>query len=139
MSSYCTQAVLALEIGAQELILLTDRANTGVMDATIIAKALSDSDAKINSYLTAYPLPLAVVPANFERMAGDIARYFLYKNQMIDPVRTAYTDAIKYLEQVGMGKISLGADALGTISPPAGAGAQFVSSVAVFGRDSGGY
>ncbi len=135
--TYCTQAVLSLEIGAQELILLTDHANTGAMDTTVIAKALSDADAKINSYLTVYPLPLAVVPANFERMAGDIARYFLYKNQMIDPVRTAYTDAVKYLEQVGMGKISLGADVLGAVAAPASAGAQFVSNTAVFGRDGG--
>jgi len=133
--TYCTLAVLTTEIGAQELIQLTDRANTGVMDTTIIAKALSDADAKINSYLTAYPLPLAVIPTNFERLACDISRYFLYRNQMIDPVRTAYTDAVKYLEQVGMGKISLGMDALGAASVPTSAVAQLVSSPSVFGRD----
>lgn len=131
--SYCTLAVLSLELGAQELIQLTDLTNLGVMDAAVIAKALADSDAKINSYLTAYPLPLAVVPANFERLACDIARYYLYKNQMIETVRTAYADAVKYLEQVGMGKIGLGAVAI-----PTSAGAQFASDVSVFGR-GGGY
>ena len=137
--SYCTLDVLSLELGEDELIQLTDRANTGALDPAVIAKAISDADAKINSYLMAYPLPLAVVPANFERLACDISRYFLYKNQMIEPVRLAYTDALKYLEQVGMGKISLGADALGTIPPHSGASAQFVSSAAVFGRDADGY
>ncbi len=135
--TYCTQAVLTLEIGAQELIQLTDRATPGVIDAAVVAKALGDADAKINSYLTAYPLPLAVVPANFERLACDISRYFLYKNQMIDSVRMAYTDAIKYLEQVGTGKISLGANVSGAASPPASAAAQFVSGTTVFGRDGG--
>ena len=135
--TYCTQAVLSTEIGTQELIQLTDRANAGIMDTTIIAKALSDADAKINSYLTAYPLPLAVVPAIFERLACDLARYYLYKNQMIAQVAAAYTDAVKYLEQVGMGKISLGADVLGVVSVPASAVAQFVSGTTVFGRDGG--
>jgi len=105
--SYCTQANMIAEVGEDELIQLTDRDNLGVINVTILAKALSNADAKINSYLTTYLLPLATIPANFELIACDIARYYLFKDAVPNAVKDRYDNAIKYLEQVGTGRIAL--------------------------------
>ena len=95
------------EVGEDELIQLTDRNNYGVIDVAILAKALTNADAKINSYLTAYLLPLASIPANFELIACDIARYYLFKDAVPNAVKDRYDNAVKYLEQVGRGTIAL--------------------------------
>ena len=95
------------EFGEDELIQLTDRNNYGVIDVAILAKALTNAEAKINSYLTAYLLPLASIPANFELIACDIARYYLFKDAVPNAVKDRYDNAIKYLEQVGRGTIAL--------------------------------
>ncbi len=95
------------ELGEDELIQLTDRNNNGVIDVSILAKALTNADAKINSYLTAYLLPLVSIPANFELIACDIARYYLFKDAVPNAVKDRYDNAVKYLEQVGRGTIAL--------------------------------
>ena len=105
--SYCTQTNMIAEVGEDELIQLTDRNNYGVIDVAILAKALTNADAKINSYLTAYLLPLASIPANFELIACDIARYYLFKDAVPNAVKDRYDNAVKYLEQVGRGTIAL--------------------------------
>lgn len=105
--TYCTQANIIAEVGEDELIQLTDRSNYGVIDVAILAKALTNADAKINSYLTAYSLPLVSIPANFELIACDIARYYLFKDAVPNAVKDRYDNAIKYLEQVGTGRIAL--------------------------------
>lgn len=114
--SYCTQANMMTEVGEAELIQLTDRSNLGVIDSTVLAKALTNADAKINGYLTAYSLPLVSIPANFELIACDIARYFLYKDTVPDAVKNRYDNAIKYLEQIGTGRIALSASSTGISS-----------------------
>jgi phage gp36-like protein len=139
MSSYATVQQLINRFGEAELIQLTDRPtradpeNAGTIDADVIEQAIADADAEINSYLTAYTLPLAVVPANLVRIACDITRYYLYDDQMIDIVEARYKNAIRYLEQVAAGKIALGADTAGT-TPPADSVIEFQSDPPVFGR-----
>ena len=111
--SYCTQANMIAEVGEDELIQLTDRSNIGIIDTVVLEKALMNADAKINSYLTSYSLPLANIPANFELMACDIARYYLFKDVVPNAVKDRYDNAIKYLEQIGTGRISLSASITG--------------------------
>ena len=126
--SYCTQANMIDEVGENELIQLTDRNNLGVIDAVVLAKALANADAKINSYLTHYVLPLSIIPANFELMACDIARFYLFKDAVPDVVKARFADAIKYLEQVSAKKIVLSADATGASSEvaPSIAGVDYI-------------
>ena len=134
--SYCTPKNLIDRFGEAELVQLTDRDRLGVIDETVLAQAVSDADAEINAYLAAYPLPLAIVPANLTRIAADIARYHLYDDQMIDSVQERYKAAIRYLEQVASGKISLGPDAAGVKPDAAGDDVAFTSDAPVFGRDA---
>jgi len=136
---YCTQQNLIDRFGQLEIIQLTDRSTppAGTINATVLNQAIGDADAEINSYLTGYTLPLAVIPANLVRIACDITRYYLYEDRVIEQVQTRYNDAIKYLVQVAKGVIKLGPDTAGTVAEVASDSAQFSSSPSVFGRDAG--
>lgn len=136
--SYCTQQNLIDRFGAAEIIQLTDRPdradplNAGSIDVSVLNQAIADADAEINAHLTSYPLPLSVVPANLVRIACDIARYYLYEDQMTDTVRQRYENALQYLQAVAAGKIPLPPDAFGT-APAATDDVDYTAAETVFG------
>lgn len=118
--SYATQDDLVSRFGETEIIQLSDRANTGVIDSGVVADKLADADAEIEAYLGArYALPLAVVPTVLVRVASDIARYHLYANRATDDVVRRYKDAIAFLAGVAAGKISIGIDTTAGTTPAA--------------------
>jgi phage gp36-like protein len=135
---YATQANLIDRFSHAELIQLTDRPdradpeNAGTIDSSVLNQAIADADAEINSYLTAYPLPLAVVPANLLRIACDITRYYLYDDQMPDLVLKHYKDAIDWLKLVAAGKIKLPPDVLGNVPVTASDDVDFQTQDSVF-------
>lgn len=135
---YATQSNLITRFSEAELIQLTDRPdrsdpeNAGTIDSSVLNQAIADADAEINSYLTAYPLPLAVVPANLLRIACDITRYYLYDDQMIEPVQKRYKDAIDWLKLVAAGKIALPPDTLGNVPVTASDDVDFQMQDSVF-------
>ncbi len=133
--SYCTDQNLIYWFGEPELIQLTDREQLGSIDYAIIDNAITAADAEINGYLTAYPLPLAIVPANFERLACDIAHYYLYNNEPVPHVVERYKSAIRYLEKIADNKITLGPDLTGT-TPASADGVEFSSTDSVFSRSA---
>lgn len=117
---YATQQDLVDRFGEEELIQLTDRTNLpqSAIDATVVARALADADAKIDSHVGArYSLPLATPQPALVPVACAIARYGLYGNRVTEQVRTAFRDAERYLESVANGKVKLDAAAvsLGTL------------------------
>ncbi len=132
---YCDYAALLAELGSRELIQLTDFDNVGSVNVALAEKALDKADAIINRYLVAYTLPLSVIPACFEQLAADIARYLLYKDAVPDAVRDRYTDAIKYLEQIGKGTLALAADTAGITEMTSSDTVAFTSSTPIFARD----
>ncbi len=130
--TYAIKQNLIDRYGSEELLQLTDRANTGLIDDTVIARALADADAEINGYLaTHYTLPLAPVPAALEKLACDIARYRLYEDRVTEIVEKRYDDAIKFLQGVASGKVSLGIDAANA-QPVATGGPSFSAGDRVF-------
>jgi phage gp36-like protein len=109
--TYATQQNMIDRFGSQELIELTDRSNTGAIDATVLGQALADANTEIDSYLfSVCTLPLATVPPRLIKIAADIARYELYGARCTDQVRARYTDAIAFLKAVVTGTASLGLD-----------------------------
>jgi phage gp36-like protein len=104
---YCTKQNLIDRFDEEELIQLTDNANLGAIDDDVINAAITDAEAEINSYLTAYLLPLAIIPFNFTRIASDLARYYLYEDAPTDTVIKRYDDAIRYLLLIAKGTILL--------------------------------
>lgn len=132
---YVTQQQLVDRFGEEELIQLTDRANTGTIDAAVLNQAISDAGSEIDGYLAGrYQLPLATVPSILALYCGDIARYRLYDDVAREEVRKRYDDAIEFLRLVAKGTVRLGAD-----EPASAGGAQMETGGRVFGRDQGGF
>lgn len=101
-----------------------------------IEHALEDARQTIDSYLGGrYQLPLTNAPEVLERIACQLARYFLYDDAATEQIATLYKDSIKFLESVATGKVQLGPTSGGATAQPS-AGAEMVSGGLVFGRDN---
>lgn len=108
--TYATQAELVERFGEPMLIDLTDRADppAGAIDASVVADALTDTDAMIDGYLLGrYQLPLASTPALLKDLAKAIAIYKLHGDTVADKIRTDYQDALKTLRDIASGVIRL--------------------------------
>lgn len=134
--TYATQQNMIDRFGAVELTQLTDRSNSGGIDAAVMARALADADAAINGYLSArYTLPLDPVPLVLERLACDIARYFLYEDRATEQVAKRYNDAVKMLEGISRGTVALGVDGANQ-APAATGGPEYSAPDRVFTHDT---
>lgn len=132
---YATLQHLVDRFGEDELIRLSDRDNTGAINADVVAGKLVDADAEIDGYLAGrYTLPLVNMPESLRRIACDVARYHLYDDRVTEAVQKRYDDAIKFLRMVAKGEVQLGVDTGGT-PPPVSAGPQYYQGEAVFSHD----
>lgn len=126
--TYATQANLTERFGEAMLVLLTDRAAvaTGLVDATVVARALTDTDSLIDGYLAArYVLPLSNVPPLVLDLALQIAIYKLHITSPDDKISKDYDTALKMLEKIGNGAVRIQAEGV----EPASSGAQGVQIV----------
>jgi phage gp36-like protein len=131
---YCTKQNLIDKFGEPELVQLTnpDSVSATTIDDTVLNNKIAAADARINRYITAY-LPLANVPADFEQIACDITRYFLYKDMPTDHVKREYDNAIAYLEKVAAGKIQIAPDTSGVTDATTEAGVDYQTISTGFG------
>lgn len=134
---YASQQNLIDRFGEDELIQLTDREGLGVIDSTVVDRALADADGEINGYLASkYTLPLSsIVPQILEAYACDIARYRLQEDRASEAVIKRYDNAIRYLRDVVVGKASLGVDT-DNVQPATNNSIQMSSTAPVFRRES---
>lgn len=136
--SYASQADMVTRFGEREVIALTDRGHAGQIDATVLAGGLAEAAAEIDAHLAGrYATPLNPVPSLLVGIACDIARYRLCGADVVttDEIRNRYRDAIKLLEKVGAGHLSLGGLPSGEVAQPSNT-IQFVSGGKVFGREA---
>lgn len=105
----------------------------------LINGALADSGSEIDGYVaTRYAVPLNPVPAVIKRLACDLARYFLYDDQVTETIQKRRDGAVGVLRDIGAGRASLGDPAGPT--PPQGGTVEMTSAPAVWRReDSGGF
>ena len=123
--TYAVQQDLIDRYGESELIQLTDKTNSGEIDAPAVARALTDTDSEINGYLaTRMATPLAVVPSVVVDKACQIARYKLSVDHASARVTQDYQDALVWLANVAKGLVSLG-DATAQATPTAADTPQF--------------
>ena len=110
LAVYATRAQMQARFGESELISLTDRnGSAGSIVSSVLDVALHDATALINGYLAGrYTLPLVTAPDMLARLCCDIARYGLYDNGASEQVSKRFDDAVRFLEMVAAGKISLG-------------------------------
>jgi len=136
--SYASKQALIDRYGEDELIQLTDRAipSTGAIDDAVLNAALDEADAEINGYLQSrYALPLSTVPLLIKKLAGELARFYLYDDNPTDPVIERHKAAIKTLELIARGTMHLGLDAAQQTTP-ATAMPETQADVAVFTPDT---
>lgn len=122
----------------RELIQATDRADppAGVIDDTVLNRAIDDAEAEINGHLAAkYALPFADVPVVLKRWACDIAWYFLLKDRAGEQVTKRYESIVKSLRMVNEGELTLGSAASGAEAQAQG-GAKVKAPTRVFDDES---
>ena len=105
---YATQADMVTRFGEEELAQLTDRVNGEVIDASVLTRAIEDAETEINGYLAKrYSLPLNSTPPILQRLACDVARYYLHDDRVTEQVRNRYTDVVKLLRSIASGEVML--------------------------------
>lgn len=123
---YATLQDVLAQLEEAVLVRLTDDAGTGTVNEATITRALTDASEEIDGYVgSRNPVPLAPVPAIIRKFCVDIAVFNLYaRREAVPEVRAErYKNALRFLERVAQGTISLGAqDPEG--SPPASGAPQ---------------
>ncbi len=110
MISYASIEDLVRQFGEQEAIELSDRVRDGVISNEVLQVALDDATHEINGYLGRYSLPFKKTPPILKRHCVNIARFFICEASylmMSEKIQEAYERAIRYLERVASGSISL--------------------------------
>jgi len=128
--SYATLSDLENWIDEDELVQLTDDDDSGTVDTDKVDTVLEAASMEIDGYLgERYDLPLASVPGTINKLCCDIAIYNLYTRRQGPPdyIEKKYDNAVRFLEKVAAGKISLGA------SDPEGTGTS--SNLQVSSKD----
>lgn len=128
MPAYTTQADLEERYGTRMLIDLTDRGETytGQIDVDVVALAISDTEALIDSFVAAlYVLPFETVPAPIPALARAIAIYTLHVGDPSAKVVRDHDQAMKTLRDIADGKVKLSAAGVTSETTDAG-GAQVV-------------
>jgi phage gp36-like protein len=133
---YATLDDLLAAFGEDELLAITDRGNTGAVDAALAGAALSRAASEADSYLARrYAVPVAdPVPPVLTAAVCDIARYRLTGGPAseTDPILERYRQAVQWLTRIAAGA----ADLPGLTLPDGGsvAGVAFSTGRRVFDR-----
>lgn len=139
---YATTQDLVERFGQDEMIQLTNREipRGDALDGAVVARAIADAAGDIDARLGGrYPVPLPRVPRIINRIACDLARYYLYENAATEQVTERYKASIKALDGIAKGDIQIGVDDSGKATPSAGGDAKMTSGGRIFGRDDHGF
>ncbi len=114
--AYCILADIKEQLAEEELVQLTDDVGAEVVDTVVIARAVADADAEIDSYCGGrYSVPFSPVPVMIRKISVDLAIYNLSARRtylkMPEDRQKRYENAVKFLRDVSKGLISLGAGA----------------------------
>ncbi len=120
--NYCAAEDLTERLSNDELIQLTDDADTGVANQDLVARAISAAQDVIDGYLQGrYTVPLVSVPGLIKNITADLAAYKLFhrRNQMqVNEGRELmYKTAISQLKQIQEGIILLNITTGETLPP----------------------
>jgi phage gp36-like protein len=110
MADYATVAAAELLYGTAYVAVACDRNLDGTLDTTSFERHLTVASRQIDGYLLGrYPLPLATVPAHFEKLCVDIAIYNAAATADVGSVAIKERNeaALKYLELIALNKVKL--------------------------------
>jgi len=116
---YCQIEDIQKFVDNHTLIQLTDDNQTGEVDSVVVEEAIIYSETLIDGYLRGrYSLPLALSPKIITYVALDLSIYRLYSRRlgtdMPESINEKYKNAIKTLEKIQKGIVSLGIEIPGT-------------------------
>ena len=121
---YCTVDDLRDQSSEEFLIRCTDDAGIGAIDQTVVEKKIADAQTEIDSYCRAqYAVPFQAVPGLIKKLAVDIALYNLISKRGLDEespdviLVKRYRDAVKLLENLAKGIVTIGPAAAGDPRP----------------------
>jgi len=130
---YCSKQGLIDRFSEDELIQLTDRNNLGVINDDVLNRSIEDASTEMDGYLSRFNFSVDTLPESLEPFACNIARYHLYDNAPTEHVTTRYNNAIKYLEKVNKGTLTIGKTEEGAVVASVDL-AEMQSGGSVFGR-----
>jgi phage gp36-like protein len=135
---YVTSQQLVDRFGLDELIQVsnpTDPTATAIND-TRVANAVADISALIDAKLGArYAVPLTSVPLVLQNIACDLVRARLYDDRIPDRIADREKAALKLLDDIAAGNLTLGLDAAAQPTAPSD-GPQYFSGTPTFTQTS---
>ncbi|UWQ31337.1 DUF1320 domain-containing protein [Leisingera sp. M527] len=108
--AYAAQDDLVTRYGQDLLVELTDRGEepTGEIDADVVAKAISGTDALIDGHLQGrYVLPMAETPPLIRELAEQITIYKLHRYTPSELIKDEHKAALATLEKIAKGTVRL--------------------------------
>ena len=111
MGNYIGQSDLQLRMTSDELVQLADFDQDGTADSTVIARAISDAESLVDSYVGARTtVPLTTVPDHVKTLAVNLAIYYLHlgRRSVTEDIRNQYEDDLRQLRDIAAGKATLG-------------------------------
>ncbi|MEW6115378.1 MAG: DUF1320 domain-containing protein [Nitrospirota bacterium] len=116
---YCTLDDIKKAIPESNIIQLTDDNGLGAVDQAKVDDAIAYADQIIDGYLRGrYTLPLSSVPGLIGKLSVDLAIFHLYgrkfEMELPEGIMARYKNAIKLLEQIQKGLLSLGIESSST-------------------------
>lgn len=113
--AYSAKSDILEQLDKAILIQLTDDDGIGVVDDDKVTRGITDADATIDAYCQGrYSVPLSPVPDKMRQVSVDLAIYNLYSRRgdaAPETRRDRHKEAIRFMEKVAEGKISLGSSA----------------------------
>ena len=146
MKPYATVEQAIEHLSEPLMIALTDRHNTGEVDADVLTAALVKASVEIDSHIgTRYSIPVMIdpVPLTLVEACIDMAVYKLSRGRVVltDEVKSIYDRHVKWLQMVAAGKVSIGIPAPleGEVGAETGDVVLFnAGTPSIFGRSNGG-
>lgn len=124
----------------ETIIQLTDDDGIGTVNQGRVDEAIIQADSEIDSYCGGrYSVPFATVPGIVKKISVDIAIYNLYSRRVEEIPKTRddrYKNAIRQLEYISKGQISIGVDPEPAAPSRSSTSVQVVSNLKIFGRDN---
>mgnify|MGYP001585036095 CR=1 FL=1 len=137
---YSTLTDIKKLIPETAIIQLTDDENAGVVNQTRVDEAIAQADAEIDSYCGGkYSVPFATVPDIVKKISVDIAIYNLYSRRVEEMPETRsdrYKNAIRQLEGIAKGNISIGEATEPTPATQGGPKTNKADSDRIFTKDT---
>ena len=137
---YCTQADILEQLQESDLIALTDDAGSGDADETVLARAIEDAEAEIDSYCGGnYTVPFSPIPKMIRKIAVDMTIYNLFSRRQGAPEdrKQRYDASVKFLVNVSKGLIALGTSEISApVSDDSGPEAVTPDGGRIFTRDT---